>query len=141
MKNTVAKLVQEGLTEEQAINKLVESGEVTEASTIERLRSLLNLSSGNFLENASVFPVNPEINESLQLMRDAFEKANLTKIERKLLEAHMNGENNYRRIMSETVINRNTGKLWTKQRLSQLFLRACDKVRETYQNQILPKAA
>jgi RNA polymerase sigma factor (sigma-70 family) len=68
-------------------------------------------------------------NDRVQMLLDAIESASLTDMERCLIEAEIREDSSFRTRTSETVINPNTGKLWTKQRLSQLYIRACEKIR------------
>lgn len=68
-----------------------------------------------------------------ELVHLCIEEAELTDVERRLIEAHMDGDNSVRSTMVETVVNETTGRLYTKQALSLAFNRACDKIREQFQ--------
>ncbi len=80
---------------------------------------------------SSAKPATTALTGESKEMWDAVENAPLTVMERNLVEAHLRGDHSYRSKLSET-INENTGKLWTRQRLSQIFIVACDKIRTTY---------
>lgn len=75
-------------------------------------------------------------NNRAEMLWDAIEAAPLTDMERCLIEAEINQDSGFRTRTSETVINPNTGKLWTKQRLSQLYIRACEKIRVAMSRQL-----
>lgn len=77
-------------------------------------------------------PVSSLTGESIEMWK-AVESTPLTEMERNLVEAHLRGDNSYRAKVADTLINENTGKPWTRQRLSQIFLRACEKIRMTYE--------
>lgn len=68
-------------------------------------------------------------NSGVQMLLEAVHVAPLTDMERCLIDADLRGDNGFRTRTAETVVNPNTGKLWTKQRLSQLYIRACEKIR------------
>jgi len=66
-------------------------------------------------------------------MRKAVENADLSPIERELIDAHLRGDRGYRsKLEREKRINPNTGRPYTRQWLSQLFHSACSKCRAAY---------
>jgi RNA polymerase sigma factor (sigma-70 family) len=80
------------------------------------------------------------MSERVQLLLDAVASASLTEMERCLIDAEIRGDSGFRTRISETVINSNTGKLWTKQRLSQLYIRACEKIRVAMERRVCEAA-
>ena len=84
---------------------------------------------------------NEKLKEQTESMWKSLEEANLTHMERTLVMAHLNCQKDFRRKMAETVINKHTGKLWTKARLSQIFIEACDKIRITHEEKKQAEAA
>jgi DNA-directed RNA polymerase specialized sigma subunit len=68
-----------------------------------------------------------------ELVRYAIEQAGLNDLERELVEAYMNDDRDCRRRIVTTRIHPNTGRPYTPQRLSQIFLEACTKIREVYE--------
>ena len=72
--------------------------------------------------------------DSLELkdMFDAIEKAPLDEMQRRLIDAYINGDKDFRRKVTESEINPKTGNLWTKAWLSKLFLDACKTIRNAY---------
>lgn len=67
------------------------------------------------------------------IMWQAIEQSPLNPLERELIEAHLNKKRELRRIISETRINPNTGQLYTKAVLSNVYLAACAKLRCTFE--------
>lgn len=65
-----------------------------------------------------------------ELIRLCIEEANLTKMERELVDAYMIGDSNLRAQITENRINPNTGNLYTRQALSLYFKNACEKIRD-----------
>ena len=64
-------------------------------------------------------------------MLHAIECTPLSAIERDLMDAYLRRDNSYR----NNLINPKTGKIWTKQRLSQIFTVACEKVKKVFKIQ------
>ena len=60
------------------------------------------------------------------------EQAELTPLERGLIEAHMQDDAEYRSELTKK-INPNTGRNYSRQSLSQTFIKACGKIREVMQ--------
>ena len=141
LKAEVLNLTKIGFTTEQAINRLRDSGKITDVRHVEKLKLALGMNCDDNITEIASPTVDQDAKDEIQLMRNAIDQTNLSEMERNLLEAHLNGDVHYRKHLSETLINKTTGKLWTKQRLSQLFLRACEKARETYETKIPSKAA
>lgn len=71
-------------------------------------------------------------NIDAEMVRLAMDDAELTETEYRLVDAHMKGDNNLRARMAADEINPSTGDPWTRQRLSQVFLGALDKIKEAY---------
>lgn len=71
--------------------------------------------------------------EELDLMREAVAQADLTPLERELIEAHLKGERGYRAKLAKERVNPTTGKLYTRQRLGQIFQDACLKCQALFE--------
>jgi DNA-directed RNA polymerase specialized sigma24 family protein len=84
---------------------------------------------------------NEKLKDQTEGMWKSLEETNLTHLERSLVMAHLNGQKDFRRNMAETVINKHTGKLWAKARLSQIFIEACEKIRMTHEGKRQTEAA
>jgi len=76
--------------------------------------------------------------DEIEWVRQALEQADLTDMERQLIEAFMLGENDFRRRIVETndengdpvYTNPTTNKRWTRQALSLAFQRGCAKLKD-----------
>lgn len=134
IKASVKDLMSKGLTADRAIAQLRENGVEIAPRSLERLRKSLGLVGDEPKLEAAAPSIDHDSKAEFDAMKSAIANTELTEMERNLIEAHLRGDESYRRIVSETVINPTTGKLWTKQRLSQIFLSACDKIRSTYEN-------
>lgn len=66
---------------------------------------------------------------------EIIEKSSLTNIEKELIYAHIQGEQKSYRSKLIQEINPNTGRFWTKQRLSQVFQNACKKLQSEMEKQ------
>ena len=66
-------------------------------------------------------------------MRVAVAEADLDSMERELVAAHLRGDVGYRKHLTETRINPSTGRLYTRQRLSQIFVEACEKIKAAFE--------
>lgn len=58
------------------------------------------------------------------------EEANLTSLEKELIDAYMDGDSDFRGNLANTRINPNTGNLYTRQTLHNHFKSACNKVKD-----------
>jgi len=68
----------------------------------------------------------------LESMREAVATADLTPIERELIEAHLDGKRGYRsQLEREKRINPDTGRPYTRAWLGQIFKNACEKCQQT----------
>lgn len=134
IKASVKDLMTQGLTADRAIAQLRDDGVEIDPRSLERLRTSLGLVGDEPKLEAAAPAIDHDSKTEFDAMKSAIAKTDLTEMEKNLIEAHLRGDESYRRIVSETVINPTTGKLWTKQRLSQIFLSACDKIRATYEN-------
>jgi len=121
----------DSITQEQAVKKLV-SVERIDFDTVERLKFSLDLGSSGIVD-ISKHQIKKEEKKKdyFEKMKKAISETKLSDLERQLVEAHLKGDSEFRRSFSET-INPNTGKKWTKQRLSQIFVSACEKIRKVY---------
>lgn len=137
----VKELMASGMSDDRAIAQLKDEGVAIDNRTLERLRASLGLGAQTPKIEAEAPVVDTEAKAEFDEMRRAVKETKLTDMERSLIEAHLNGDESYRRIVSETVINPNTGKLWTKQRLSQIFQEACEKVRATFESKSFRRVA
>lgn len=72
-----------------------------------------------------------EESEETQQMRQILAETELTPLERGLVEAHLNQDREYRSRLCETT-NPTTGDPYTRQALSQTFLKACKKLKRNY---------
>lgn len=86
------------------------------------------------VEHVKSLSVVDHSNDDQEEMRRAVEEADLTEMERRLVDAYLSGDKNFRTRISETEINPNTQTFWTKQRLSQIFGEACGKIKALYEN-------
>jgi DNA-directed RNA polymerase specialized sigma24 family protein len=84
---------------------------------------------------------NEHLREQTESMWRSVDETDLTHMERSLVMAHLKGQKDFRRKLSEEVINKHTGKLWTKARLSQIFIEACEKIRMTHEGRKQAEAA
>lgn len=71
--------------------------------------------------------------EEIDLMWTAVQNTHLTTIERELIEAHLRGDRKFRGRMCKTICPE-TGNLYTRAWLSQIFTKACAKIRDSYAN-------
>jgi hypothetical protein len=68
-------------------------------------------------------------------MRKALNETHLTSIQRRLMDAYLQGDKKFRTRLTKTEKNPNTGQLWTRARLGQIFQEACEAVQRTYNRQ------
>lgn len=120
IKKQVFDLQNKGITVEEAVSKLSSADDVA-LGTIQKVQSSLLGESRSFQDG-----------DERLLMWKAIEETPLNEIERQLVNASINGNRGFISRMSESVVNPNTGKLWTKQRLHQILVRAYEKIRKTY---------
>lgn len=120
IKQQVFDLQSQGITVEKAVSKLSSTNESV-FGTIQKVQSSLLGESRSFQDG-----------DERLLMWKAIEETQLSDLERNLVDNCINGNRGHIARMAETVISPNTGKLYTKQRLSQIFIRACEKIRKTY---------
>lgn len=75
-------------------------------------------------------------------MRQAVVEANLTPMERLLIAGHLSGDKDYRKkiIESSDTKNPTTGQPYTRQRLSQIFIEACEKIKAAFEAKAKAKA-
>lgn len=139
LRNKVRKLMETGLNVDRAINHIQANDGRIDPDVLERLMVSLSANTSSQVELA--VESLPDLSPQTEAMRRAVDSAPLSTMERNLIEAYLRGDESYRRKVSEEVINPNTGKLWTKQRLSQIFLVACDKVHAAYRIQSKAAAA
>lgn len=66
-------------------------------------------------------------------VKNAVEVANLSEMERNLVFAEVDGNSREYRQLLMTTVNPNTGRPWTRQRISQIYLEAIDKIRVAYE--------
>lgn len=68
-------------------------------------------------------------------MRAAVAEANLTPMERLLIAGHLSGDKDYRKKIIESPDHKNpaTGLPYTRQRLSQIFIEACEKIKAAFE--------
>lgn len=95
------------------------------------LRAARNRSSGDMLDT---IPSRDRDRSELDLMIESIEMTALSDLEREMLSAFLDGEKKmdiYKRL-SESRLNPGTDKPYTVQRLSQIFIDACQKVRATH---------
>jgi len=90
-----------------------------------------------FEDNGKV--VAPQESAETQAMREAVQTTKLDPLERELIEAHLNGDRGFRTQVCRTRMNPSTGELYTRQRLSQIFIEACKKCQATFEGR--PPAA
>ena len=67
-------------------------------------------------------------------MRMAVAEADLTPMERLLIAGHLSGDKNYRKRIIETHKNPATGLPYIRQRLSQIFIEACEKIKRAFES-------
>lgn len=103
-----------------------------------RLFHSLNVDDDEMELAAPVEPVDKAIED--QEMWNAVRNAPLTEMEREVVTAHLHGETDYRARKTQE-INPRTGQPWTKQWLSQVFVRACEKIRKQYNSGSRRRAA
>jgi DNA-directed RNA polymerase specialized sigma subunit len=120
IKQQVFDLQNQGITVEKAVSKLSSTDESV-FGTIQKVQSSLLGESRSFQDG-----------DERLLMWRAIEETQLSDLERNLVDNCISGNRGHIARMAETVVNPNTGKLYTKQRLSQIFIRACEKIRKTY---------
>lgn len=140
LKAKVIKGISEGLLPTQALSRVEEEIQIT-PEIRERLLTSLGIKSDKPILEIQAPQIDHERNNELAEMRRAVQETVLSDMERKLMNAHLSGDETYRKNLSETVINPQTGRYWTKQRLSQIFLAACQKVRETYESRSFKQAS
>lgn len=134
LKSQVASKIAEGVSFDEAVNQLKDSGVEINGSTIERLKFAMGLITDQISQDIPAPVVVNEKHQELEYMKKAIEQTKLSDLERNLVEAHLRGDHSYRKMLSET-INPATGNCWTRQRLSQIFIDACTKIRNTYESQ------
>ena len=143
----------ENITFNDAVKKVsCETGSRTCSKHRKSSRNLTNVLANNFLTDLAAeevradavtlqhalkfsFDMNEttEVNSRIGELLDIVHESPLSEMERLLVNAALRGDDSFRAKVSETVVNPNTGKFWTKQRLSQLYIRACEKIRVHYQ--------
>lgn len=76
-------------------------------------------------------------------MRMAVAEADLNPMERLLIAGHLSGDKDYRRKIIESPQHKNpaTGLPYTRQRLSQIFIEACEKIKRAFENKASRVAA
>lgn len=117
------------LSFEEAITVAAEMEEVGEV-VLQQLRDAMY-----FMTELDCDLSDPEISQEspeTQAMREAVATTGLTDLERELVEAHLSGDRGYRQRMCDKRINPNNGKPYTRGRLSQIFIEACNKLRAAY---------
>jgi DNA-directed RNA polymerase specialized sigma subunit len=129
---------EEQITLSEAIDKMIcsEALKPKDEKALRRAMSKNYNLDEEYIENV---PVSPTMDEETPIMWKAIEQSQLNPLERELIEAHLTSKRDLRRTISETRINPNTGKLYTKAVLSNVYLAACAKLRQTFED--LRKAA
>jgi DNA-directed RNA polymerase specialized sigma24 family protein len=133
-KNEIKNLMENGDSYNSAVSKI----ENVDYNLINRLNNVFQIDD---CENCFEIPDKDQKNTDqleIEEMKKVIYNTKLTKIERDLINAYLNGDENYRKVVSQTVVNPKTGKNWTKQRLSQIFISACNKIQQNY-SQLLYK--
>jgi RNA polymerase sigma factor (sigma-70 family) len=140
IKALVEAYMNQGHSLDRSFSRVQEDGVELTETLVERVRTLLG--QGGDPENQFAASVEDfEGNQELLKMRKAVELTELTDIERKLINAHLDNDTTFRKQFVETQINPSTGRLWTKQALSQHFLRACQKIQATYSSDEFSRVA
>lgn len=120
-----------GVSVENAIECIVESRSI-DVAVANQLRATMqyckNLTVDFNRSRAEL--ANDKNNDDLDSMRQAVLDADLTSLERVLLEAHLRGDKHFRARFKK--INPRTNKPYTKSWLSQIFIIACSKVQAVY---------
>lgn len=89
---------------------------------------------GHLDPNIQIEAASTDHTGDLSQMRKAVEDADLTPIERELIEAHLRGDRGYRaRLEQEGRINPDNGRPYNRQWLGHIFKIACDKCRRVYE--------
>lgn len=118
-----------GTTFDAAIEKLRQTADI-DAATVEKVRySMYKMS---HIEQDDEHGAADHDGSEAEAMKQAIAEAPLTDIQRELVTLYLSGEKGFQTRMAETRINPNTGRLYTKQLLSQLFVSACQIIRGTY---------
>ena len=117
-----------GIDLEAAMRILKNTGEIEEKD-LGKIRIEMNSCRVHFDENVKI---RQNTHSETELMLNAVNEANLTELEKELVQAHLAHDKSFVRKLSETRINPRTRKPYTKQRLSQIFIEACNKIRQTY---------
>ena len=134
LKTLVCATMAQGLDFEDAVHHVIKEEKLDDALAT-RLQQALALTRAftededpEFWENDKV-----EKREEDQKMRAAVQKADLTLIQRELVEAHLRGDNRFRAECQKR-INPSTGNPYTRAWLSRLFVMACEEIRDCYEN-------
>jgi len=123
----------DGLRFEAALAQVVQEENLTDVMVVRLQNAMVNTSSLD--ANAKELSCTDDHagSEEIELMWQAVRGADLTPIERRLVEAHLQGDRQFRKRMCE-VICPETGNPYTRANLSQIFIRACVKIRECHTN-------
>ena len=128
LRKKVRKLIKDGMTKKQAIKHIQDNDVRIEPALLERL--IASLSFFQDVEDLELISDNVASSKSNSMLH-AIECTPLSAIERDLMDAYLRRDNSYR----NNLINPKTGKIWTKQRLSQIFTVACEKVKKVFKIQ------
>jgi hypothetical protein len=123
----------ERLEFEVAVARVIQEESLTDVMT-ERLNNAFAMThqlQGRDVDSVSC--IDGGGSEEIDLMWWAVQNANLTPIERELIEAHLRGDRKFRGRMCKTICPE-TGNLYTRAWLSQIYIRACAKIRECHAN-------
>jgi DNA-directed RNA polymerase specialized sigma subunit len=135
LRRQVKELIRDkGMDTEEALDYLVKEEEI-DTVLVELVRQSMAL----FVSHTALVTATThheklhQAEQELSAMREAIELADLTPLERELVEAHLDNDRGYRSRMSQERINPNTGKLYTKMALTHVWQRACGKIQEVYE--------
>lgn len=112
---------------EEALTVLIKDGEVPP-----ELADSIRQAMAFFVHHTTLHERTEQVDQNREAMWEAIRLADLTPLERELMDAHLNNDRGYRSRMAEERINPNTGKLYTKMALTHVWQRACEKVRDVY---------
>lgn len=121
----------ERLSFEAAVARVIEEDDLSDMM-VSRLNNAFAMTQ-QLGDNVEGLPCVAGGSEEINLMRQAVQNANLKTIERELIEAHLRGDRQFRGRMCKTICPE-TGNLYTRAWLSQIFIRACAKIRECHTN-------
>lgn len=119
-----------GISVDEAVNRLRNEGTVIRPEMVAKLKdAMFKVRRLDDVKGAKAkhLPADDGID-----VRAAMAKATLSPIERELVEGFMAGDRELRTRLAAERVNPNTGKLYTTQRLSQIFQEACEKIRREY---------